>query len=379
LKRQPGEIFAPRFLRTTIVTTIMMACAYAAAFGAIQQMPRVVPGLPELQGMARTAQEQTISGVQSLQEFGGLIGRILLALLAARIVGRRRLLYIFQVPGMIMLPILFLLVPSVDSARPMGHLRRDGHHRPIQFGATICGVLTYLRGTGESRQSADGCRHMCSAHHHEHGLHAWRVPIKLAYVGDLGHCRLCHRFRRDSGCRTYRKRCRLSAHSRFNLGLARSARLNLPYRRWPIPPPAYTAISMQTSESTPDAASQEQVQQARTALDTWVREVVGWHFDPATGSPFWLDRAKTLGWDPRREITKFSDLRRFGPFEDEWLRGGPVRRWVPRGLAGKPVFVFETGGTTATPKTSRATTSGTDYELFSATRPTSTFRWAPTG
>ena len=127
---------------------------------------------------------------------------------------------------------------------------------------------------------------------------------------------------------------------------------------------------MQTSESTPDVASQEQVQQARAALDTWVREVVGWHFDPATGSPFWLDRAKTLGWDPRREITTFSDLRRFGPFEDEWLRGGPVRRWVPRGLAGKPVFVFETGGTTGTPKTRVACDDfRTDYELFSATLP----------
>ena len=40
----------------------------------------------------RTAQEQTISGVQSFQEFGGLAGRMLLAGLAAVIVGRRRLL-----------------------------------------------------------------------------------------------------------------------------------------------------------------------------------------------------------------------------------------------------------------------------------------------
>ena len=56
--------------------------------------------------------------------------------------------------------------------------------------------------------------------------------------------------------------------------------------------------------------------------------------------------------------------------EDEWLRGGPVRRWVPRGLEGKPVFVFETGGTTGTPKTRVACDDfRTDYELFSATLP----------
>ena len=56
-----GELFAPEFRTTTIVTTVMMACVYAAAFGAIQQMPRIVPGLEEVRALERTAQEQTIS------------------------------------------------------------------------------------------------------------------------------------------------------------------------------------------------------------------------------------------------------------------------------------------------------------------------------
>ena len=43
-----AELFAPQFRTTTIVTTVMMACVYAAAFGAIQQMPRIVPGLEEV-------------------------------------------------------------------------------------------------------------------------------------------------------------------------------------------------------------------------------------------------------------------------------------------------------------------------------------------
>ncbi len=50
---------------------------------------------------------------------------------------------------------------------------------------------------------------------------------------------------------------------------------------------------------------------ARERLDAWVREVVDWHFDPATGCPFWLDYAAKLGWDPRREIHGFDDLKRF--------------------------------------------------------------------
>ncbi len=109
---------------------------------------------------------------------------------------------------------------------------------------------------------------------------------------------------------------------------------------------------------------------AREALDRHVRETVAWHFDPATGCQFWLDYAKNLGWDPRREIQGFDDLWRFGPFEDEWLRGGPVQRWVPKGLAGKPVYVFETGGTTGIPKTRIACEDfRTDYELFSETLP----------
>ncbi len=131
---------------------------------------------------------------------------------------------------------------------------------------------------------------------------------------------------------------------------------------------------MQMSDSSSFAASPAAVQTARDALDAWVCEIVDWHFDPATGCPFWLERAKTLGWDPRREVRRFEDLRRFGPFEDEWLRGGPVERWVPRGLRGKPVYVFETGGTTGIPKTRIACDDfRTDYELFSATLPDERF------
>src|SRR5687768_9663346 len=112
------------------------------------------------------------------------------------------------------------------------------------------------------------------------------------------------------------------------------------------------------------------VTSARVALDAHVREIVEWHFNPATGCPFWLDFAGKLSWDPRQEVRGFDDLKRLGSFEDEWLRGGPVERWVPKGLAGKPVYVFETGGTTGVPKSRVACDDfRTDYELFSHTLP----------
>src|SRR5438045_4365674 len=63
---------------------------------------------------------------------------------------------------------------------------------------------------------------------------------------------------------------------------------------------------------------------ARETLDAWTRQMVEWHFSPETGCPFWLDYASKLGWDPRREIRSYDDLDRLGPFQDEWLRGGPV-------------------------------------------------------
>jgi hypothetical protein len=108
--------------------------------------------------------------------------------------------------------------------------------------------------------------------------------------------------------------------------------------------------------------------------DAHVRNIVQWHFNPETGSPFWLEFASKLDWDPRTEIQTYADLDRFGPFQDEWLRGGPVRRWVPKGLAGQPTYVFETGGSTGVPK-SRININDfrTDYEMFSDTLPDAFF------
>jgi MFS family permease len=41
-----GELFRPQFRKTTLITALMVACSYAAAFGAIQQVPQIVRNLP---------------------------------------------------------------------------------------------------------------------------------------------------------------------------------------------------------------------------------------------------------------------------------------------------------------------------------------------
>jgi hypothetical protein len=48
-----------------------------------------------------------VGEVQFAQEMGGLAGRIALAILALVIISRQRLLRVFQIPGLIVVPLVF--------------------------------------------------------------------------------------------------------------------------------------------------------------------------------------------------------------------------------------------------------------------------------
>jgi MFS family permease len=150
------ELFAPGLLRATWVTTALSACAYAAAFGTLQvTVTQGVPGLPdlegaraatrpyivanqvlqkELQGLPKDAPEYAVKQkefndnlrrigqinkdqvqprreeVQFMQELGGLVGRILLAVALLYIAGKRLLLWLFQVPGLVIIPVVWFWV-----------------------------------------------------------------------------------------------------------------------------------------------------------------------------------------------------------------------------------------------------------------------------
>lgn len=149
-----AELFRPEYRRTTLATTLMFACSYGAAFGALQHTPRIVPGLPQVRTLPRPQQQQTVSAVQTYQEVGGLVGRVVLAFLAMRIVSRRRLIRVFQVPGLVLIPLVFLY-PAKDNLEL------------LKWGIFAGGLLTiaqfsfwgnylprmypvHLRGTGES-------------------------------------------------------------------------------------------------------------------------------------------------------------------------------------------------------------------------------------
>jgi hypothetical protein len=104
--------------------------------------------------MTATQVEQAVSSVQAYQEFGGMAGRVIFAGLAIWIVGRRRLIRVFQIPGLILLPIVFL-IPAQSSLTG------------LKIGIFLVGLMTvsqmsfwgnylprvyptHLRGTGES-------------------------------------------------------------------------------------------------------------------------------------------------------------------------------------------------------------------------------------
>jgi MFS family permease len=167
-----AEIFSPQLRKVTIVTTLMFAMAYGAAFGAIQHMPRIVPGTPQVatlapdrpmptdpvgaaqwRGESSRMKQQTAAAVQWWQEIGGLAGRTLLAMLVIGIASRRRLLRIFQVPGLLVVPIVFWLAPGWDVSTLKIGMFFAGLFTVAQFsfwGNYLPRMYpTHLRGTGE--------------------------------------------------------------------------------------------------------------------------------------------------------------------------------------------------------------------------------------
>lgn len=84
-------------------------------------------------------------------------------------------------------------------------------------------------------------------------------------------------------------------------------------------------------------------------IDKWTKRVVCRHFDPVTGSPYWLNRAAGLSFDPR-DITRYEELAALGPFPLGELRtldpADLVPLDLPRPLAGR---IWESGGTTGEP------------------------------
>lgn len=172
------ELFSPALVRTTVTTTALFACCYGIAFGAIQHVPQMVPSFADVkQNIAAELGEtgtkdpaavkkltaemggKAAATVQTWQEIGGLVGRVLLAFGAIYIVSRRRLLRLFMVPSLIFIPGLFWWLSH--------YWDQPGSLAQLQWGIFLASIMligqfsfwgnyipkvfpVHLRGTGES-------------------------------------------------------------------------------------------------------------------------------------------------------------------------------------------------------------------------------------
>ncbi len=191
-----AELFSPVLIRTTVVTTLVFAASYGLAFGAIQQLPQIIgaaaigtpgerghkeiiatakaavgkavaeaqaEGKPELtpaekRQIGSNASDEVVAKVSSMQELGGLTGRVIFAMLATVIVSRRSLLRVFQIPALIIVPFFFWWVSGNLGGDTLGL---------VKMGIFLCGLFVvaqfsfwgnyiplvfpvHLRGTGES-------------------------------------------------------------------------------------------------------------------------------------------------------------------------------------------------------------------------------------
>lgn len=179
-----GELFGtPQLRYTTLITTVMFACSYGVAFGAIQQIQHILPGLPQVQAAVKTnvaavakapetaakppavqerlkkvARVKTVgkikAGVTEVQEIGGLVGRFILAMLVVVIVSRRQLLRLFLIPGLFVIPLVFAWALTTNltwsyvgmffaGLLTVGQFSFWGNYLPRVY-------PLHLRGTGES-------------------------------------------------------------------------------------------------------------------------------------------------------------------------------------------------------------------------------------
>jgi MFS family permease len=149
-----AELFGPALKRSTIVTALLVACLYAIAFGVLQQTPRMVPGLPGVRGLAARQVEQAVGSVQFIGEVGSFAGRLVFAVLIARITSQKRFLRAFLVPGLI----VFFSVYSYAATHSLALLKCGIFLAALLMNAPLSLLWNYLpriypthlRGTGES-------------------------------------------------------------------------------------------------------------------------------------------------------------------------------------------------------------------------------------
>ena len=90
---------------------------------------------------------------------------------------------------------------------------------------------------------------------------------------------------------------------------------------------------------------------SRGTFSSRLAEVLGIHFDPEHGSPYWIEIARRLGFDPRTRVQTIEELDCFGFMDQHALRSRPLLDFVPRRVASRPeeLMIVQTGGSLGDP------------------------------
>lgn len=149
-----SAILQPGLRRASLSAILVTACVYAGAYGVLQHAPRLVPGLPDVRGGSLQAQEQMVSIVHLFSSVGETSGRLLFAIAVVLVAGQRRLLRLFAIPALIVVPLAFVYAATAGSTA----LKIGGFLAAMLVTAQFSFVGNYLprlfptalRGTGES-------------------------------------------------------------------------------------------------------------------------------------------------------------------------------------------------------------------------------------
>lgn len=92
----------------------------------------------------------------------------------------------------------------------------------------------------------------------------------------------------------------------------------------------------------------------------YVRNIVETHFDPSSGTPYWLERDRHLGANALTQVHEFADLKRLVGFRDSDeqrrfesdTRYRPLEQFIPTSVlkSNRTIWASQTGGTTGAPK-----------------------------
>lgn len=67
-------------------------------------------------------------------------------------------------------------------------------------------------------------------------------------------------------------------------------------------------------------------------INEWTCKMIRHHFSPETGSPFWIEKAKQLNFDPVEDIHCFNDLEKFGILNDSDLKNRSMQDFITKAI-----------------------------------------------